>query len=159
MMRVSIRRALYVGALVAALAGGPVTFAAPTVPHAAGAVVQAEAGTMRAGPGGDMHRRGWHRGVMLQAAARYLGLTPSELRTQLKSGKTLAEIAASQGKSVQGLKQAMLAEVKARLNQAVASGKLSQTEAQTILGRVQQHIDQHINGTWPPGGGGGGGGG
>jgi hypothetical protein len=161
-MRASIKRALQAGVLVLALAaGGPATFAAPQTPSTATVLIGSNGGPMQHGPmrpGGGMHRPGWHRGVMIQAAARYLGLTPSELRAQLKSGKTLAQIASSQGKSVLGLRQAMLAEVKARLDRAVANGKLTHAEAQTILSRAQQHIGQVINGTMRPGGGGGGGG-
>lgn len=42
------------------------------------------------------------------AAARYLGMTPQALRSQLDAGKSLAEIAAAQGKSVDGLKNVIL---------------------------------------------------
>ncbi len=42
------------------------------------------------------------------AAARYLGLSPQALRSQLEAGKSLAEIAAAQGKSIDGLKNAIL---------------------------------------------------
>src|SRR5690349_13114610 len=42
------------------------------------------------------------------AAAKYLGLSPQDLNTQLESGKSLSDIATAQGKSVDGLKSAML---------------------------------------------------
>jgi hypothetical protein len=60
------------------------------------------------------------------AAAAYLGLTPAELRAQLESGKTLAQVAADRGKSVQGLKAAILAGAKTDLDAAVAAGKSPQ---------------------------------
>jgi hypothetical protein len=46
-------------------------------------------------------------GTMLKAAADYLGLTQTELRAQLRAGKTLAEIAKEQGKTLTGLRAAM----------------------------------------------------
>jgi hypothetical protein len=45
---------------------------------------------------------------LYSAAARYLGLSPQALRSQLEAGKSLAEIAAAQGKSVDGLKNFLL---------------------------------------------------
>jgi polyhydroxyalkanoate synthesis regulator phasin len=43
-----------------------------------------------------------------RTAADYLGLTVHELVTELQAGKSLADIAAEQGKSVDGLKQALI---------------------------------------------------
>jgi len=41
-----------------------------------------------------------HRGPGLAAAAKYLGLTEAKLEAQLESGKTLAQVATAQGKTV-----------------------------------------------------------
>ena len=46
---------------------------------------------------------------LLPAAAAYLGVTPAALRTELRSGKSLAQIATAKGKSVDGLKAALVA--------------------------------------------------
>jgi hypothetical protein len=43
------------------------------------------------------------------AAAGYLGLSRRELRTGLEAGKSLADLAAEKGKSLDGLRQAMMA--------------------------------------------------
>lgn len=83
------------------------------------------------------------------AVASYLGLTADELRAQLRSGKTLAEIAAAQGKSVDGLESAVLAAAKARLDQAVAAGTLTAAQEQTRLANLQEHLDDLVNGTCP----------
>src|SRR6266545_3614767 len=51
-----------------------------------------------------------HGPVDLSTAASYLGLTASDLQSQLQSGKTLAQIAnATSGKSADGLIQALVA--------------------------------------------------
>src|SRR6478672_8609695 len=52
------------------------------------------------GKGGGPHGGG---GPGSAAIATYLGLTAAELRTQLESGKTLADIAKAQSKTVAGL--------------------------------------------------------
>jgi polyhydroxyalkanoate synthesis regulator phasin len=86
------------------------------------------------------------------AVASYLGLSESELRTQLVAGKTLAQIATAQGKSVSGLKDVIYADAKSNLDQAVANGKLTASEEQTMLADLKSHLDDIVNNTGPPGG-------
>lgn len=88
------------------------------------------------GPGGP--------GAGLDAAATYLGLTPAQLRTQLQSVKTLAQIAKAQGKSTDGLKQAMLADAKKHLDADVKAGKLTQSQADKILAGLSSRLDDVI---------------
>jgi hypothetical protein len=89
------------------------------------------------------------RSGIFRAAAHYLGLTPAELRSDLRDGKSLAQIATDQDKSVDGLKQAMLAEVKARLDKAVAAGKLTAAHEQAFLDRLSSRLDTLVNRTLP----------
>lgn len=63
---------------------------------------------------------GIHRnGGPFAPAAKYLGLTQEQLLTQLRDGKSLADIAKAQGTSVDGLKQAMLSALTAELKEHV----------------------------------------
>ena len=84
------------------------------------------------------------------AAATYLGLTEAELRTQLESGKTLAQIAKAQGKSVDGLEKALAADAKTKLDAAVKAGTLTQAQADEILKRTTEHLDDLVNGKLGP---------
>jgi len=101
-----------------------------------------------AGPPAGAHAgaRGAHFGG---AVASYLGLTRAELRTQLRSGKSLAQIAVAQGKTVAGLKAVILAEARARLDRAVTAGWLTATQEQTLLDKLAAHIDDLVNRTGP----------
>ena len=85
----------------------------------------------------------------LDAAASYLGLTEDELHSRLESGKTLAEVAKAQGKSVAGLKDAMVADAKKHLDAAVKAGRLSSAEEQRVLADLEQRIDDLVNGKLP----------
>jgi polyhydroxyalkanoate synthesis regulator phasin len=85
----------------------------------------------------------------LDAAATYLGLTEEQLHNRLESGKTLAEIAKAQGKSVGGLKAAMLKDAKSHLDAAVKAGRLSSAEEQRVLADLEQRIDDLVNGKLP----------
>jgi hypothetical protein len=98
------------------------------------------------GPGG--HDRGGHFGD-LDAAASYLGLTEDQLRTQLQSGKTLADVAKAQGKSVDGLTDALVAATKKDLDDAVADGRLTKAQADQILADMKQRITDRVNGKLP----------
>ncbi len=80
----------------------------------------------------------------LAAAAKYLGLTDAQLSKQLMSGKSLAQIAQAQHKSVSGLQSAVQASVKARLDKAVAAGFLTKAQEQRILSRISDIVTRKI---------------
>jgi uncharacterized protein YaiL (DUF2058 family) len=95
---------------------------------------------------------GRHLGGSLDAAATYLGLTEEQLRTQLASGKSLADITkATSGKTVDGLKKAMTADLQAKLDQAVKDKKLTQAQADEILKRTNDMLDDLVENTFQPG--------
>lgn len=83
----------------------------------------------------------------LGAAAKYLDLTRSELRSELRGGKSLAEIATAHGKRADGLIDAMLARAKARLDKAVDKGRLTQERADAILARLTDAVEKAVNRT------------
>ena len=91
-----------------------------------------------------------HRFGHLDAAASYLGVTEAELRTQLAGGKTLAEVAKAKGKSVDGLVSALVADEKRELDAAVAAGRLTQKQADTILETAKERATDLVNGAGPP---------
>ena len=86
-------------------------------------------------------------GAELAAAAKYLGLDASALRTKLEDGQSLADIAKAQSKDLAGLEQAILDAAKADLDKAVADKKLTQSQADDILANLKSHIDNIANGT------------
>jgi hypothetical protein len=81
----------------------------------------------------------------IAAAAKYLGLSESDLRTKLRDGQSLADVAKAQGKDVDGLKTAILGAAKADLDKAVADKKLTQSQADDIYNGVKSHIDDIVN--------------
>jgi len=109
------------------------------------------------GPGRGFGHHGFggpgfgHRaGASLDAAATYLGLTEDQLHAQLASGKSLADIAKGKGKTVDGLEKAMTADLQAKLDQAVKDKKLTQAQADEILKRTNDMLDDLVNGTFEP---------
>jgi hypothetical protein len=96
------------------------------------------------GPGGPHIFRSF--GADLTAAAKYLGVTESDLRTQLNDGKSLADVAKAQSKDLDGLEQAILAAQKAQLDKAVSDKKLTQSQADDIYSEQKDHVDDLVNG-------------
>jgi hypothetical protein len=100
------------------------------------------------GPGGPGGRFFGHRGgpflAGLDAAAKYLGLTDAQLRDRLEAGKSLAQIAQDQSKTVDGLKDALKTAAKTKLDAAVSAKRLSSAEEQRILSDLDSHLDDLI---------------
>ena len=102
------------------------------------------------GPGGFDGPRLHHAPFgHLSAAADYLGLTVPQLLEQLTSGKSLADVAGAQDKSVDGLKKAMLADAKTRLDDAVEEGMLTEAQAKEKLDAIESNLDDIVNGKFP----------
>jgi len=97
---------------------------------------------------GDFHRGG-PIGLHHEAAADYLGLTFAQLAEKLRNGQSLADVAKAREKSVSGLKEAMLAEAKKDLDQAVSDGMLTRARADEMYDRLKSHIDDIVNGAFP----------
>jgi len=76
-----------------------------------------------------------------KAAADALKLTPADLASQLRSGKSLDDIAKAQGVSITAVKDAVVKSVKTDLDAAVKAGKITQERADAILRTVEQGFD------------------
>jgi hypothetical protein len=74
------------------------------------------------------------------AAATALGMTPADLREELRAGRSLETIAGDRGVPYPTVTGAVLGAVKADLDAAVASGRLEQARADRILDRVERNL-------------------
>jgi hypothetical protein len=102
-----------------------------------------------AGPGFGPHVGPGHGFPHLAAAASFLGLSEAALQTQLADGKTLADVAKAQGKTVAGLVAALVADEKKELDAAVADGRLTRAQADELLANAEQRFTDLVNGTLP----------
>ena len=81
-------------------------------------------------------------------AAQYLGISAATLRSDLQAGKSLAQIASSTpGKSVEGLKAAIVSAEKARLEKAVSSGSITSQQEQERLSNLSTRIEAQLQRT------------
>ena len=81
---------------------------------------------------------------VIQAAATSLNLTPDQLQSQLKAGKSLTDIAKAQNVDIQKVKDAILASGKTQLDTVVKSGKLTQSQADKAYQTAVLWIDEIV---------------
>jgi hypothetical protein len=98
-------------------------------------------------------RGGWAAGQNREnspmvAAASYLGLSQTDLRTKLRAGTSLAEIAKAQNKSVTGLVDAMVAAAKSNIE---ANSNLTADQKSAALEQVKTRMETRVNATHPAG--------
>ena len=99
------------------------------------------------GPGGGRHggMMGGAAGVASEALTDLLGIDAEELRTQLRDGATLAEIATDEGVEVQAVIDELVAEVDERLDNAVENGRIDQAEADEKAADAEAKITDMVN--------------
>lgn len=88
---------------------------------------------------------GFGEKAVLDAAAKALTITTDELKTQLKAGKSIADVAADKKVDLQTVKDAILAAVKAELDAKVKENKLTQDQADKRYQAVSTNIDKVVN--------------
>ena len=110
-------------------------------------------GGFRHGPG----RHGRHGpGPGLAAAATAIGIGEDELRTALRSGQSIAQVAQSRNVDVQKVIDAIVAGARQRIAEKVQSGDLTQAQADERVANLTQRVTDMVNRTRRPGHRGGG---
>lgn len=99
------------------------------------------------GPAGDLRqgRPGAIGQAVNAAVAKALGLTDQQLMTELQGGKTVAQLAQARGVSVAALHTAAVNALKAGLAADVKAGRLTQAQADELLGRAQADPNFGLN--------------
>lgn len=93
----------------------------------------------RAGSGAAAPAAGAYMQQLVAAAASALGISAAQLRTDLMTGMSLSQIAAAQNPPVSEatFRTRLIAALKPMLDGAVSNGKLTSTQEQAILQRLQ----------------------
>lgn len=108
-------------------------------------------GAMPMTPGNGPAFRGF-MGVLGFAAsdiATDLGITADQLRQELQSGQSLAAIAQAHGKTAQDIKDLLTKDADAAIQSQVASGKITQAQADTMKTAFASNVDNLISGKLP----------
>jgi hypothetical protein len=143
---------LAIGVLGLAILGGSLAVAATGVVGTAGAQTPTTAEEMVTGSGGGhglFHRFREHRREVrkhtVQLTADTIGISTDELKSELKSGKSIAEVATANGVDPQNVITAIVDDVNARVDRAVADGKLDQAKGDEIKDRAPEVATRVVN--------------
>jgi hypothetical protein len=102
----------------------------------------------KGGPGGK-HGKG---GFVTDALATVLKTTSTDLHTQLRSGKSIADVATAQNVDIADVKAVLTSDFKAHLAEEVTSGEHTQAEADAKLAEFTANLDIMVNRVGPVGG-------
>ncbi len=86
---------------------------------------------------------------VFSAAAKTIGISNDEMKTDLQNGQSLAQIAADHNVSTDALKAGITSEVQSQLDQAVANGTIDQAKADKISAALAQRLDTLIQRSRP----------
>jgi hypothetical protein len=100
---------------------------------------------LRPGGRGFGHGHG-PRLALLDEAAAYLEMPVSELRRLLRRGRSLADVASDEGKSVDGLSEALVDAAREQLQERVDAGEIPQERADRLIRRLSERIDALVEG-------------
>jgi hypothetical protein len=89
---------------------------------------------------------------MSSTLATTLKLTQEELKTQLHSGKSLADVAKAQSVDIADVKAILTSDFTAHLAEEVTSGEHTQAEADAKLAEFKTNLDTMVNRVGPAGG-------
>jgi hypothetical protein len=79
------------------------------------------------------------RAGIVKSSATALNMTPAQLRTELKSGKSIADVA---GANLPAVKTQITTDAKTKLDAAVTANKLTQAQADKLLAALTGNLDK-----------------
>jgi len=88
-------------------------------------------------PHGDKTAIAAYMAQYLTAAASALGITETQLKTDLKNGQSLSQVALAQKVSEADFRTRLIAKLKPVLDQAVSDKKITSAQEQAIVNRLQ----------------------
>jgi len=80
-----------------------------------------------------------------KVAADTIGVTPAELRADIKNGQSVAEVAASKNVPVDTVITAVVNDASAKIDKAVTNGKLTQEKADAMKAKLTDRVTKLVN--------------
>jgi hypothetical protein len=133
-------------ALLGSLAVGGVAVAAAPAPaaHAAAGTAGTHTGTHAARTWLKAHRKALRKAA-ITISATTIGITPQALVAELKSGKSIAQVAGEHGSSGQAVVTALTTAADAQVADAVTAGTLTSAQGAKIDARLPVRIAKLVN--------------
>jgi hypothetical protein len=132
------------GALLGGVAVGSTAYAATPATPATPATATAPSGKHQLHTWIKAHRRAIRK-AGLDVSAQTIGVTPQALRAELKSGKSIAQVAGEHNVSVQAVETALINAVDTKVEQGAAANKLTAAQVAAIEAAVPARVDKAVN--------------
>ncbi|AIF52515.1 DUF2680 domain-containing protein [Pelosinus sp. UFO1] len=94
---------------------------------------------------GQMH----HAPVDKTKLLELLKMSDESLKNEIKTGKTLVEIAKEQGVSEETLKTTLVEQMLQRIEKGVKAGRISADQAEQMKANIEKHVSDMMNGKRP----------
>ena len=136
MTAVAVGATVVVGAATLGIAGtadASTPTAAVTAPHRSGTVAWVRT-----------HHRAIRRAVVTISASS-IGVTPQDLVSELRSGKSIADVAGEHSVAVQSVVNALVSAAQARVDQAEQHGRLNSATASKITAALPGYATKLVN--------------
>jgi ribosomal protein S20 len=106
------------------------------------------------GAPGQKGQRGERAQLAIQTAAATIGVAPDDLRSQIKAGKTIAQVATEHGVDPANVVNAVIAALSQQIDQAAAQGTLDANRAAQAKQKLPDFVNRFVNKTKAGKGGG-----
>jgi hypothetical protein len=93
-------------------------------------------------PRGRHERRAKVRAGIIEHAAEAIGISADELKQSLKAGNSIADEAEKHGVALEAVKSSVIDAAKAKLDSAVANGRIDQSRADEMLAKLEARLDE-----------------
>ncbi|MFQ5522775.1 MAG: hypothetical protein ACE5F5_04260 [Acidimicrobiia bacterium] len=127
-----MKTALRAGAAALMLVG--TTFAAPAMAQESPADP----------PPAQAQNQGRFQGPIMEFITEFLGVTQGEVTSNWATGNTLADLAEANGSSGEELFEALMAQVNAHIDQALADGKIDEARADELRARAEERLTRLV---------------
>ena len=85
------------------------------------------------------------RSEIVTSASAAIDIAPKDLRTELQAGKSIADVAGEHGVSLNDVKSRITYDARAKLDQAVSKGRLTQEKEDAALKKLADSLDDILN--------------
>ncbi len=99
------------------------------------------------GPGGPGEKGHGGYGIAAQTAATTIGVTPEDLRNQVRSGKTIAQVATEHGVDPNTVVTAIITAVTQQIDQKAAAGTVDPSRAEQAKQKLPDFANRFVNET------------
>ncbi len=144
MIKKVIAPVVIAGALLGGVAAGSTAYAATP---ATAASATAQTGKHQLQVWLKAHRKEIRK-AGLDVSAQTIGVTPQALRAELKSGKSVAQVAGEHNVAVQTVETALTSAIDTKVDQAAMANKLTAAQAAAIKAAVPARVAKAVNHTF-----------